>query len=106
IMTNAGTASVHFSLHDNASPAEGPRPYDVRPGDATVDSFALPFNVGGRYDFTCHGPNGFQRRFAGNLQADRNLLEVASIIHPGTGCLTLDLQNWSASNVNFTITDG
>jgi phospholipase C len=106
LMTNAGIASVHFSVHVNASLAEPPRPYEVRPSDAMTDSFTLPSNVGGKYDFTCHGPNGFQRRFAGNLPEDRNLLEAVSTLQPDTGRLTLALQNWSASNMNFTITDG
>ncbi|HEY2952435.1 MAG TPA: alkaline phosphatase family protein [Verrucomicrobiae bacterium] len=106
LMSNSGTASVHFSVHENGSPTELPRPYDVQQRDATMDSFTLPSSIGGRYDFTCFGPNGFQRRFAGSLPVDRNLLEVASSIHPDTGCLTLALQNWSASNVDFAITDG
>jgi phospholipase C len=105
-LTNSGTASVHFSVHANADPAELPRPYDVRPRSATTDSFGLPSDGEGQYDFTCLGPNGFERRFAGNFQADRNVLEIASTLHPNTGCLTLDLQNWSADTVHFAIADG
>jgi phospholipase C len=104
-MTNAGAASVHFAIYANAGRAAGPRQYDAAPGATTGDVFVQPVSANGGYDFTCYGPNGFQRRFAGNLNWDCNQIEVASLIDPTAGGITLALLNPGATPVNFTITD-
>jgi phospholipase C len=110
-MTNAGTASVHFAVYPNAyNPGcwwcrQHPSQYDALPGGSTMDSYAIPAAAHGRYDYTCYGPNGFQRHFAGNIQQDCNQIEVASLIDPTAGCIGLDLLNSSGGAVNFTVTD-
>jgi len=104
-MTNAGTASVHFTIYPNAFRSDGPWQYDVAPLKSVGDSFAVPAGARGGYDFTCYGPNGFQRRFAGNINQDCKHFEITSLINPATESLTLGLMNASASPVNFTVND-
>jgi len=55
---------------------------------------------------TCYGPNGFQRRFAGNVSADCNQIESVAYLNPGTGGLEVTLANATASPVMFTVTNG
>ena len=105
-LTNAGSASVHFAIYANANRTDGPWQYDVAPYSLINDSFTVTNNNGLPYDFTAYGPNGFLRRFAGNLGLDCNQLEVTSSIDTNAGSITLTLQNSTATSVNFTITDG
>ena len=105
-LTNAGSASVHFAIYPNANRTDGPWQYDVAPYSLVNDSFAVANNNGLPYDFTAYGPNGFLRRFAGNLGLDCDQLEVTSSIDTNAGTITLTLQNSTVTNVNFTITDG
>jgi|GEM_PF-72403 len=102
-MTNAGSASVHFAIYPNAYRTDGPWQYDAPPGGAVSDSFAIP--SGGQYDFTCYGPNGFQRRFAGGFTNDCSQIEVASLVDTNAGGLTLSLQNPGFAPASFTVTD-
>ncbi len=105
-LTNAGSASLHFAIYANANRTDGPWQYDVAPYTLVNDSFAIANNNGFPYDFTAYGPNGFLRRFAGNLGLDCNQLEVTSSIDTNSGSIMLTLQNSTAASVNFTITDG
>jgi len=105
-LTNAGAASAHFSIYANAFRTDGPWQYDIRPGKYANVSFTNAAAAGGRYDFSCYGPNGFQRRFAGNINYDCNRIEVATSVDASAGSLTLILQNSTPATVNFTITDG
>jgi len=104
-MTNAGTAGVHFAIYPNADRADGPWQYDAPPGGSAGDAFVIRANSTGQYDFTCYGPNGFQRRFAGNLNLDCDQVEITSRLDPLAGSLTVGLQNSNATPANFTITD-
>ena len=92
-MTNAGTASVHFAIYANAFRTDGPWQYDVGPGNAASVSFAVASHTDDRYDFTCYGPNGFQRRFIGKLSCDCNQIEASSSIDASAGTLRVRLNN-------------
>jgi hypothetical protein len=105
ILTNAGSASVHFAIYPNFHRVDGPWQYDVPPGGAVSDFFAIPSLALGQYDFTCYGPNGFQRRFAGSLTNDCSQVEVVSLVDTNAGGVTLTLQNPDSTPANFTITD-
>lgn len=105
-MTNAGAASVHFSIYANTNRTDGPWQFDVPQNSTATGSFAFPTISNGRYDFSCYGPNGFQRRFAGNFNFGCGQLDIASVIDPVTGSVTLALQNLTATDVDFAITDG
>jgi phospholipase C len=102
IMTNWGAASVHFGVYANAYRTDGPWPFDVN----TTNSASMSFSTAGLYDFSCYGPNGFQRRFAGNITADFQKIEAASLLNPVNGGIKIELDNATASTVTFTITNG
>jgi len=102
-MTNSGTASVHFGVYPNAYRNDGPWPFDVVSGQSSSLSLAA---TAGKYDFTCYGPDGFQRRFAGSLTADYHQLEALGDINPAIGGIKLELVNATAATVAFTVTNG
>lgn len=103
-MTNSGSASVHFAVYPNAFRTDEPWQYDVPANGSASDTYAIPARADGGYDFTCYGPNGFQRRFAGNAAQDAGQINVFSRINPAFG-IGLRLANTSTNTVNFTITD-
>jgi phospholipase C len=101
-LTNAGSASVHFAIYSNPAQGDGPQQCDVIPGTLLTESFPATTS----YDLTCCGPNGFQRRFAGDLARDCNQIEAVSSIDTNAGSITVALQNATASAVQFVLTDG
>ena len=105
-MTNAGAASIHLAIYANAYRTDGPWQYDVGTSNSVSDSFDVVNFGGGLYDLTCYGPNGFQRRFAGNVNTNCNQVEVTSRIDPIAGTIALFFQNLSASTVVFSVTNG
>ena len=105
-MTNAGSASVHFAIYPNGYRNDGPWQYDAAANNSVTDSFNIATYGGGYYDLICHGPNGFQRRFAGNSNTNCNQLEVTSSIDAGAGSIRLTLRNSTAAPATFTITNG
>jgi phospholipase C len=104
-MTNTGAASAHFSIYHNAFRHDGPWPFDVLQNNSALNTNSLAA-TSGNYDFTCYGPNGFLRRFAGNVTADCNKVEATSRINPGNGDIQLVLTNGTASSVTFSVTNG
>jgi len=104
-MTNAGTAAVHFAVYPNRFRAAGPWQFDAPPGGCVTGSFLIPAGDNGQYDYTCYGPNGFQRRFAGNINADSQQIEITSSLNPADGSLTLGLLNSAAAPAAFTVAD-
>jgi len=104
-LTNAGSASVHFAIYANPVQYYGPMQCDVGPGNSLTTSFAVAASSG-HYDYTCCGPNGFQRRFAGTLPEDCNQIEAVSSIDTNAGSITLVMQNATALPVNFLVAGG
>ena len=105
-MINAGSASVHFAIYPDAHRNDGPWQYDVAANNSVTDSFDVVTYGGGLYDLTCYGPNGFQRRFAGNIYTSCDELEVTSSIDANDGSIRLTLRNDTAAAVTFKITNG
>jgi len=103
-MTNSGAAAGHLANYSNAYRTDGPWNYDALPSGSVTDYFSVIAYGGGRYDLTCYGPNGFQRRFAGNITNACNQIEVTSIIDPNAGGITLAMRNSTAATVTFTVT--
>jgi phospholipase C len=101
-MTNAGTASAHFSIYANAYRIDGPWQYDVPADSSVTDYFSVSAN-GGRYDLTCYGPHRFHQRFAGNISTNCNLLNIEASLDPGANSVTLAMQNATTTAVTFTI---
>ena len=105
LMTNSGTASVHFLVIPNAYRTDNPTPYDVLNAKTATNVYST-VSTSGNYDLSCYGPNGFQRRFVGNVSADNNKIEAVSSLNPSTGGIEVTLANATASPVTFTITNG
>ncbi|HLH53667.1 MAG TPA: phospholipase C, phosphocholine-specific [Verrucomicrobiae bacterium] len=101
---NSGAASAHVSIYPNAFRSDGPWQYDVAPGATLTDYFNAGLFGGGKYDLTAYGPNGFQRRFAGDLNTSCNQYEASAQLDETNSTVTLNLRNSGASAVNFTIT--
>ena len=104
-LTNSGAASVHFGIYPNKYRADGPWPFDVTNTQTAGASFSLA-GTAGKYDFSCYGPNGFQRRFAGVLSADYQRIEAVGFINPVSGGIKILLANSSGSAVTFAVTNG
>jgi phospholipase C len=104
-MTNSGAASFHFAIYPNAYRNDGPWPFDVDTDGSASDSFSVAA-TGGKYDFSCYGPDGFQRRFAGNLNADYHHIEAVAFLNPDIAGLKIELANSSTAPVTFTVTNG
>ena len=103
-MTNAGTASAHFSVYANAYRGDGPWQYDVTPSNSVTAYFSVG-GTGGRYDFTCYGSHRFHQRFAGNISANCTLLNVSASPNPDRRSVTLAMQNTTAAPVTFSVTN-
>jgi phospholipase C len=104
-MTNTGAASVHFGVYANAFRTDDPRPFDVNTTNSATTSFSTAATAG-KYDFSCYGPNGFQRRFAGNISSDFQKIEAVSLLNPVNGGIKISLANSSSSSVTFAVTNG
>jgi phospholipase C len=105
-MTNGGSASVHLAVHANFAQTDPPWQFDVNSNQCSTNSFAVSELDTNTYDFTCYGPNGFQRRFAGSLQNDCDQIEASSSIDTNFGIIILTMQNFTTNAVQFVITDG
>lgn len=103
-MTNAGTASAHVAVYPNAFRSDGPWQYDVAPEGTVTDYFNAQLFGGGKYDLTAYGPNGFQRRFAGNLNSLCDQVEAAASPQADLGTVSILLRNSTGGAVSFTVT--
>jgi hypothetical protein len=103
-ITNAGTAAAHVSIYPNAFRSDGPWQYDVSPAAALTDYFNAALFGGGQYDLTAYGANGFQRRFAGNLNTLCDQIEASSTIDSTAGTVTIVLRNSTSGAANFGVT--
>jgi hypothetical protein len=102
-MTNAGTESANMSIYPNAYRTDGPWMYDVGPGGSVSDYFSVATYGSGYYDLTCYGPNGFRRRFAGQINTNCNDIEASSTINAANGTLTITMRNSTSAAVTFTV---
>jgi phospholipase C len=105
LMTNSGAASVHFAVYPNAFRTDGAWPYDVNTSSSDTAVFSTAASAG-KYDFSCYGPNGFQRRFAGDLTSDFQKIEAVAVLNPVNRGVGIQLQNSSSAAVTFVLTNG
>jgi phospholipase C len=103
-MLNTGVASAHFFIYANALRVDGPWQFDVPPGMRLTNYFSIPSSAGGAYDFTCYGPHGFHRRFAGNIHTNCGQPDITSSVN-SNGDVMLTLQNPTAYPVTFDVTN-
>jgi phospholipase C len=104
-MTNSGPASVHFGVYPNTYSTATPQPFDVPNAASATTTFSLSASSG-KYDYSCYGPDGFQRRFAGNLSSDYNKIEAVSILNVANGGCAIALQNLSSLPATFAVSNG
>ncbi|MGZ4974706.1 MAG: phosphocholine-specific phospholipase C, partial [Limisphaerales bacterium] len=104
-MTNSGTASFHFAIYPNINITEDPEPFDVPHATSTTATYGLSATAG-KYDYSCYGPDGFQRRFAGTLASDYNKIEAVSVLNPTNGACSIALENLSSSSLTFGLSNG
>lgn len=105
-MNNTGSATVHHSIYANNFRTDGPWQYDILPNTNTEDYFSVQNFGGGNYDLSVYGPNGFLRRFTGNINTAGANVEVVSSYDFGTAGaakLILTMKNTSTTTVNFTV---
>ncbi|BEK98891.1 alkaline phosphatase family protein [Nocardia seriolae] len=99
---NGGTGAAHCTVYPNAFAADyTPTRFDVA-GGGTV-GHDLPA-VNGRYDYTVYGPDGFQRRFAGDLRGPCAALRVtATAATSGKRALTWSFENGGTQPVSVLV---
>jgi phospholipase C len=102
--TNAGTAAAHIAIYANAFRPDGPWQYDVPAGGSLSDYFNVALFGDGKYDLSALGPNGFVRRFAGDINTRCNQFETFCSLDPDVGQVTLAMRNLTSSSVDFTVT--
>ncbi len=104
-MANAGTAGVAFQVYDNTDRG-GPWRYTIGSGQNYSTSQWHDASTLSALDLSLHGPNGFFRRFRGDVAAGAAVqsadirLEYAA----AAGQVTLILENRGASPCDFEIT--
>jgi len=64
-LSNTGAATFHVIVYDVQNPSNVPRHYTVEAGKTLSDSWG----VSGPYGLELHGPNGYLRRFFGDLSS-------------------------------------
>jgi len=105
-MTNTGSQAVHHSIYANNYRSDGPWQYDVVAKGSVKDYFHVQTYGGGSYDLSLYGPNGFMRRFVGNINTAGGQLEVSSsysFATAGHAQLLLTMVNNTAASVTFTV---
>ncbi|MGH3417231.1 MAG: alkaline phosphatase family protein, partial [Actinocrinis sp.] len=100
---NRGAAGAAFLVTSATHPA-GPWTYTVEAGKSLADTWDVAADGKGAYDFTVHGPNGFERRFQG--RASSAGVEVAAVQVCGEDTVELTLVNKGATTARLTVTDG
>jgi phospholipase C len=105
-MTNTGSQAVHHSIYANNYRSDGPWQYDVAANGSVKDYFHVQTYGGGSYDLSLYGPNGFMRRFIGNINTAGGQIEVTSsysFATAGQAQLILTMVNNTAASVTFTV---
>ncbi|OHX12751.1 phospholipase C, phosphocholine-specific [Chromobacterium sphagni] len=104
-MQNSGSQAAHYAIYANQYRLDGPWQYDVAAGGNIQDYFHVQTYGGGWYDLTLYGPNGFLRRFCGNIHSAAGVLETVSgvAVVQSVPQLTLQLNNGGKTAVTFQV---
>ena len=101
-MVNAGSAAAVF-LARSADAAHAPRTYTVEPGRSLTGEWRA---TTGLFDLSVHGPNGFYRRFAGDLARSGGGLAVTAEPVGRRNALSVTLANRGPGTVEVIVADG
>ena len=96
-----GRQAVVFQVR-SANPLEGPRTYTVEPGMSLVDSWQ---HNGLPYDLSVSAPNGFLRRFQGDVALGATGLHVQESAIAAAQTIVLSLVNGNSAAVNVVVKD-
>ncbi len=100
-MQNVGTATAVFQAR-SADGTHNPRNYTVEPGKSLTGTWTVPT---GQYDLAIHGPNGFHRRFAGDLARPGGGLAVTAAYEAGRSSITVTVANRGPGAVGVRVID-
>ncbi len=77
-MSNTGSQAVHYAIAPNAYRTDAPYHYDVSPNIPVKDYFSVQSFGAGKYDLSTYAPNGFLRRFVGDINGAGAIFEITS----------------------------
>jgi phospholipase C len=97
-LANVGAAGAGFALYPAETEAGGPWYYALEAGKSLADQL----EIGGGYDLTLHGPNGFVRRFRG---AGDDALEISCRPASAGAALQVVLRNHGAGPAKVRVAD-
>ncbi|WP_162958128.1 alkaline phosphatase family protein [Nocardia yunnanensis] len=102
-LDNGGSATAHCLVYPNAfAPDFTPTRFDLSGGGTVAYEFPV---VDGRYDYSVYGPDGFQRRFAGDLRGPCAGLRVtATAAASGARKIAWSFENAGAQPVSVLVT--
>lgn len=104
---NTGDAAAVFHVYDKLHLDRVPRRYAVEPGKTLHGDWAAMADDNGQYDLWVLGPNGYHRRFTGDLTriaaAGAPNPEIRVGYAGASGNLHLRLSNHGGGTVRFTI---
>ena len=100
-MRNTGGATAVFQAR-SADATHAPRNYTVEPGRSLAGSWSVP---SGQYDLAIHGPNGFYRRFAGDLARPGGGLAVTAVPVAGRNAIEVTVANRGAGAIEMRAAD-
>jgi phospholipase C len=102
--SNTGTQGAVFHVYDELNLARYPRRFTVEAGKMISDAWAAVADNAGKYSLWVLGPNGYHRRFKGDLAAVATgpNPEVRVCYDPGGNSVYLTLMN--AGNAPATVT--
>jgi phospholipase C len=96
-----GTQTVVFLVR-SANPLDGQRSYTVEPSKSLTGSWSAPAGI---YDLSVSGPNGFLRRFAGNMLLGGASLTVQESYEIAPCGITLTISNIGATKLIALVTN-
>lgn len=102
---NEGSAGAVFHVYDTLHLDRVPRRYTVEAGKQLDDTWAPVAADAGAYDLWVLGPNGFHRRFTGNVNAARHAPSPETRLHydESRNTLTLTVANTGAAPAVCTV---
>ncbi|MDH6130399.1 phospholipase C, phosphocholine-specific [Kitasatospora sp. GP82] len=99
---NLGRAGANLYVTSATNP-DGPWTYTVEAGRELSGSWSAAADSQGSYDFSVHGPNGFQRQFKGSLAGAGP--EVSARHDGNSGQVRLVLTNEGTTPIRLTVTN-
>lgn len=101
-MKNPGSVGVAFTVHDNDD-AQEPWHFTIGAGDRFASEAWHDVGTLDRYDLTLRGPNGFWRRYAGELRRNSAAAEAVLAARAAAGTIELILSNSGTTPLDFMI---